>query len=136
MNIPNETESDKAFILTFERSPPNEKKLYFRFFVTARRLLQNCAKSNYLHADSTYKITVEKLPLIVIGCIDMKQTFHLIGFTITSNETADSFAHSFNAVRYGMHKLFDIDFKPSTLMSDAALFTMDLRKCLETNQKF
>lgn len=64
MREPQPDEIDRAFILSFERSPTNEPKKYFRFFITTRRLLEMAAKAKNIHADATYKVTREKLPLI------------------------------------------------------------------------
>lgn len=117
MKIPDNI--DQAFILSFERSPPNEKHKYFRFFITTRRLLQIAAKAKNIHADATYKVTAEKLPLLVVGSTDMKKTFHLIGLVISSHETTAAYEFIFKSLRIGIQKIDQTEIEPNHLISDA-----------------
>lgn len=110
---------DKAFILSFERSPSNEAKQYFRYFVTTKRLLRNAEKATNIHADGTYKVSQEKLPLIVVGSTDMTRRFHLIGLTITSNETALDYEFTFKSVQIGIQKITKTAIMPAALICDA-----------------
>lgn len=111
---------DKAFILTFERSPSKEPNQYFRYFVTTKRLLLNAEKALNIHADGTYKITQEKLPLIVVGSTDMTRRFHLIGLVITSNETAADYEFTFKSVKLGIQKFAKVaELIPRGLVADA-----------------
>lgn len=119
MRLPSDKDPDRAFILSFERSPSNDPKQYFRFFITTRRLLEMSANSKNLHADATYKVTTEKLPLIVVGSTDMNRTFHLIGLTITSNETAEDYRFTFQSVVTGIYKVTGKEYVPETMVSDA-----------------
>lgn len=114
---PNE---DTAFVVSFERSPPNQKHdKYFRIFISTPRLLRTAALAKNLHADGTHKVTCEKLPLIVIGSTDMDQSFHLIGLAIVSDETTEAYRMAFNAVRLGVLEIAEVDFEPEYLVSDA-----------------
>lgn len=117
MKIPNE--QDKTFILSFERSPSTDPNKYFRFFLTTRRLLQMASMAKNLHADATHKVTLEKLPLIIVGSTDMSRRFHLIGYTVTSNETANDYKFIFNSIRVGVAKITGQVYNPSFLMADA-----------------
>lgn len=104
MNIPEN--DDEAFVLGFERSPPSQKNnRFFRLFISTKTLLRNAANATTLNADGTHKITIEKLPLIVIGCTDVKGKFHLIGVGITNKETTDSYAMCFNAICSGVQRV-------------------------------
>lgn len=114
-------EDDKAFVVAYNRSPSTQQgDKYFRIFVSTRRLLQMASLARNLHADSTHKVTVEKLPLIAIGSTDMNRTFHLIGLTISNHEKTDDFEFSFNAVKCGINQITGIDIQPAALISDAA----------------
>lgn len=110
---------DQSFIVMFERSPPDEKEQYFRFFISTPRLLTMAANAKNIHADSTHKVTTEKIPLIVIGATDAHRTFHLIGITVTSHEKAADYEMSFNAVKLGVQKVTGLEFKPNALICDA-----------------
>lgn len=57
--------------------------------------------------------------LIVVGSTDMSKRFHLIGFTVTSNETALDYEFTFRSILLGVHKITGQQFKPSVLMSNA-----------------
>lgn len=116
MEIPNEL--DKAFILSFERSPSTDPNKYFHYFVTTQRLLQMASMAKNLHADATHKVTSEKLPFIVMGSTDMTRRFHLIGYTVTSNETANAYKFTFNSIRHGVAKITGQAYNPSFMMSD------------------
>lgn len=72
-----------------------------------------------IHADATHKVTSEKLPLIVLGSTDMNRVFHLIGFTITSNETAKDYEFTFNSLRHGVQKITNQEIEPEALVADA-----------------
>lgn len=103
-----EQQIDKPFIVGFERSPSHEKDKYFRMFISTKRLLENAADAKIIHADGTYKVTVGKLPLIVIGCSDAVGEFHLAGLMITSHETADAYTLAFHCLKMGISKITGI----------------------------
>lgn len=119
MNVPDGL--DDAFVLDFERSPPDEKtNKWFRFFVTTKRLLQTTVDAECMHADGTYRVMVEQYPLIVIGVTDKAQSFHLIGLGITNHETDKDYEFMFNAVKKGMMRVLNRSIAPRFLVSDAA----------------
>lgn len=117
MKVP--TEQDRAFILTFERSPSTEPEKYFRFFVTTQRLLRMAIIAKNIHADGTHKVTVEKLPLLVVGSTDITKRFHLIGLVISTRETALDYEFAFKSVLFGVHKITGKEVEPTFLMADA-----------------
>lgn len=118
LHIPNE--DDDAFIAAFERSPPDQKEnKFFRFFITTKRLLKNATNCKNIHADATYKVTIEKLPLIVVGTTDINKTFHLIGFIISSHQTANAYEFAFRATQNIMTEVTGNAFKPEVLICDA-----------------
>lgn len=115
--IPNS--EDEAFVVLFERSPSHEPNQFYRFFISTPRLLRNAANVKNLHADATQKVTNEKKPLIVIGSTDITGTFHLIGITVTSHETADAYTLSFRAVKQGVSQITNSTIEPDVLVCDA-----------------
>lgn len=113
-------EDDTAFITMFERSPSDQQHdKVFRFFISTKRLLKNAENCKNIHADATYKITIEKLPLIVVGTTDINKTFHLIGFLISSDQTANAYELAFKALQAGMIKVNGKEFHPEVLICDA-----------------
>lgn len=117
MNIPDN--DDEAFVVGFERSPSGQADQYFRIFISTKTLLRNAADATTLNADGTHKITTEKLPLIVIGCTDVKGKFHLIGIGITNKETSETYAMCFNAVRFGVNRVAAKELNANVLVADA-----------------
>ncbi|KAJ6632980.1 hypothetical protein Bhyg_17400, partial [Pseudolycoriella hygida] len=113
---------DKSFILSFEKSPRNVKHDKFcRFFITTRRLLAETAKGTIVNADTTYKVTTEKLPLIVAGVTDQNRKFHLSGLTITiaEHESTQDYALTFNAMKEGVRIVTGKQMQPEVLICDA-----------------
>lgn len=117
MAIPNE--DDTSFIVAFDRSPSNDPQTYFRFFVSTPRLLRMAAKAKNIHADATHKLTIERVPLLIVGSTDMSRKFHLIGITLASNETTQDYTFTFNAVKVGVQKITGFEIEPFALVSDA-----------------
>lgn len=101
----------KGFVVKFERSPPDQKERYF--------LLRNAQNATVIHADATYKVTTEKLPLIVVGCSDSAGKFHLGGIMVSSHENGDAFACAFQGFREGIEKFANKRIDPEYLVADA-----------------
>lgn len=55
----------------------------------------------------------------MLGDTDLNKKFHLIGITITSNETTNAYRFTFNSIMVGAKKLFVVDVQPAALMCDA-----------------
>lgn len=64
-------DEDTSFVVAFERSPPDVDEKRFHLFLSTPRLLRNANDAKNIHADATYKVTTENLPLIAVGCTDM-----------------------------------------------------------------
>ena len=65
-----------------------------RIFITSLNLLKNAdtTKQNFqaiFHLDGTYRITLNKFPLSVLGRSDMNRKFFPIALALLSRETAD-----------------------------------------------
>lgn len=133
---------DEAFILAYEHSPLNStddeysdesddeetsvgqqrKGNWIRIIATTKRLLANSARSIILHADTTYKIVIQRYPILNFGTTDKDNTqhFHLMAMMISKYERTDDFAFAFKALKDGVLRITGVEFKPTVLMSDAA----------------
>lgn len=113
---------DETFVVMFERSlpslPPDNPGVFYRLFLSTKRLLIESAGAINIHADATKKITTDGNPLLVIGATDAAKKFHLIGVTISSHETSDAYEMSFNAVQKGVMDVTGKPFKPEVLVAD------------------
>lgn len=117
-NIPED--DDTAFVANFERSERGSKEKWFRFYMTTKRLLKNAKNGKIIHADGTYKVTIQNYNLLVVGTTDAKQSFHLAGLTISTHERAEDYRFVFNTLKDVMQKVTEITIIPRALVADAA----------------
>lgn len=120
-NSPLPEDEVKPFVLGYEMDDDDPSKIDFRYFVTSRKLLRLAVESEQIHVDATYKITWEGFPLLVIGITDLHRAFHPIGAAVCYSETSKDFEFIFTAVKQGLINIFDIEFKPKYVISDAAI---------------
>lgn len=120
--IPPENEEDKPFIVDIEHTNQLDEydTIWFRYFVTTRRLLRIAIDAQNFHADATYKLTFHGYPLIIVGTTDMERRFHLFGMTLTTNETTGDFEFSFKCVKNTVEKLYNKRIQPKALICDGA----------------
>ena len=59
---------------------------------------QMLQSSHILHADATYKLNWEGMPVLIIGTTDLNRSFHLISICISSDESKASFRFIFNSL--------------------------------------
>lgn len=76
------------------------------------------AKAEIIHADSTHKVTTEKLPLPVIGTSDGNRKIHLLGILVASNEVAESYRLAFEALKDATEEIVGEPMKPKYLVAD------------------
>lgn len=103
---------DKAFVLAYEHSPlgdyiPDDEDEttivpWIRIIVSTKRLLVNSSQSKIIHADGTYKLNIQKYPVLVFGTTDLDSTqhFHLLALMLCKTEATDDFEFGFKAVSY------------------------------------
>lgn len=115
---PNEPHT--PFILDYWREKNNGTGIKFRFVFTTLFLLNLFKSVEKVCIDSTYKLNWNGFPLTILGTVDRNKKFHPIAFACTTNETADDYAFVFNAVKVKIRQFFEVDFEPTTLISDAA----------------
>jgi hypothetical protein len=102
-----------------ENEDDDDKGSKFRVFITTKRLLKIAAKAKTIHADATYKLVWEGMPVMIVGTSDMDRHFHPFGISVCSNETTSDFTFIFQSIVDSANNLNEI-VKPETLVSDAS----------------
>lgn len=87
----------------------------FRIAVSTLRLLKQAESTDRLHADATYKMNWEGMPVMVIGSSDMDRHFHPICICVCSDEQTSTFLFLFQSLKNQLPLL-----NPKYLISDAA----------------
>lgn len=73
-----------------------------------------------IHCDATYKCIWQGFPVLVVGTTDMFRKFHAFGVAVCTHETTIDFEFLFDAVKSGLLQIFNENFNPQFLISDAA----------------
>lgn len=87
----------------------------FRLSISTPRLLSQSESTTHLHADATYKLNWEGMPVLVVGTTDKDRHFVPISIAVCSDEQTSSFEFIFAAL-----KAFS-NYAPLHLVSDASL---------------
>ena len=79
-------DKDESFVVNYctnalEIDIENEDMPCFNVIISTKRLLEKTF-SKHIHADSTYKLVWEGMPVIIIGTTDMDRHFHPICISI------------------------------------------------------
>jgi len=113
-------DEDKAFVpnfyINYADDDEDEDEKEFRIFVTTKRLLRIAKKSSKIHADATYKLVWEGMPVLMIGTTDMDRHFHPFGIGVCTNERTADFAFIFKSIFQSLGESITVD----TLVSDAS----------------
>ncbi|XP_077271134.1 uncharacterized protein LOC143902266 isoform X1 [Temnothorax americanus] len=67
----------------------------------------------------TYKCVWQGYPILQIGTTDMYRSYHPFGVAVTTFERASDYAFIFAAVKKGLKNLYNLDYNPEILISDA-----------------
>lgn len=118
LNAPNDNTA--PFVLNYECSETMAEEKYFRFAITSKLLLNNCTKSNILHADATYKLVWQGFPVLILGCSDKKRSFHPIVIGVSSHEKQADFEFFMKSIKTAVKTHFDETYAPGVLVADAA----------------
>lgn len=110
----------EPFVLRYEIDEETEANPKFRFFVTTKILLKSAIGTINVHCDATHKIVWENYPVLIVGTSDLHKKFHPFGVAVCTNETTADFEFVFNSLKIGLKEIFDVDFNPKYLISDAA----------------
>ncbi|RNA28912.1 hypothetical protein BpHYR1_040067, partial [Brachionus plicatilis] len=90
---------DKPFCPSFEKAVDNDQLMFFRIFITIKRLISNADKTKHLTVDATYKLIWQGFPVLMIGTTDRQKHFHPFGICISTNETGDDFRFLFESLK-------------------------------------
>jgi hypothetical protein len=93
--------------------------LYFRFFVSTKRLLKIAIDKKHITTDATYKLLWLGFPVIIVGTTCKNNNFHPYGIGLSSNEKTKDFKLMFESVKEGV-KILGAEIKPHILQADAA----------------
>jgi hypothetical protein len=119
INETNTTEDDEIIVQS-SISIESEDNAKFYVFVSTKRLLENCRKTEHICADATYKLTYEGFPVLLCGTTDKCKKFHPIGAALCSDETTDAFQFIFQATKDMIRHIFHYDYAPRYLVADGA----------------
>lgn len=110
---------DETFALNFESGTVDEQR-FFRFVISTKRLLKILLSVKQLCVDATYKLNWFGYPMMVIGTVDKNKKFNPLAFACCSFEKKADYEFIFDAIKKSIKALFDEDFAPEILVSDAA----------------
>lgn len=113
-------DDDAGFVVNFERSEPGSNEKWFRLFYSTKRLLRTALLSKVIHADGTYKLTIQGFPVIVVGVSDLSKHFHLSGMAICTNEAAADYKFLFESLKIGIGLISTEEPKPKESVADAS----------------
>ena len=89
-------------------------------FAPTKQLLLRCAgKITHLCCDATYKVTVENLPLLIIGTTSFKK-FYPLAAAIIRNEKTTTYQFAFQSLKDSYFELIGEELLVDTIMADAA----------------
>jgi hypothetical protein len=122
----NEPESgDYVFLANFEYKVEKGTLIYFRLFLTTKRLIKNMKLSIHVCADGTYKLMWNCYPALVAGTTDWTNSFHPYGLAVTLNEKEESYQFLFESLIKSYEYVFGkdddfIEYKSTALVADNA----------------
>ena len=71
----------------------------------------NSLKKPFLSMDSTYKLNLQKYPLVVIGNTDINHKFHFIAVAISKYETEQSFLFILESIQSKINFYFNLQWR-------------------------
>ncbi len=80
--------TDEPFVVSYDTfvDENDDDGSYLHLLVTTRRLLSFLPMTQVLHADSTYKLNYEGLPVSVFGVSDANRKFHPVAIALSTTE--------------------------------------------------
>lgn len=115
-----QTTYEKAYVLNFRNSKIDDARTDFQYVVSTPRLLEIAAEFNIISVDATYKVNEHDYPVIFVGGIDVNQRLHIIAYSVTTREETANYSFLFESLKTSIWRLFQKDFNPEILISDAA----------------
>lgn len=109
---------DEPFVIGFQSLEMDVEAANFRIVVSTRRLLQNCANSDNICIDATYKVNWNEFPYILVGRVDKAKKLHPFCFALTVHETTDDYNFVFESLKNGVEKFTNEILQPKVLIAD------------------
>jgi ribosomal protein L31E len=100
---------DTPFVRAYWIETDEEPEPKFRVAISTTRLMGH--RTDMMHADGTYKVSVDNFPCTLYGCSDSLRHFHLNMFGISSSENHDDYSYFFQLLEHLL---------PRYIMTDAA----------------
>ena len=114
-----DTEPDRPFCYEPQIQTGTDNNHTF-LFLTSKTLLCMATNSEAIyHIDCTYKIVVNRFPVLIFGRSDLSGQFFPMVVCLMSHETTEDFSMFYRLLKSVLHVLFEIDFKPTFIMQDA-----------------
>ena len=89
-------------------------------FLTSKKLLSMATNDEAIfHIDCTYKIVVNRFPVLIFGRSDCAGQFFPMVVCVMSHETIEDFTRFYQTLKSIIFELFQLDFKPMFIMQDA-----------------
>ena len=128
-------EPNQAFIFGPKLGDGSDRS-HFIFNFTSFRLLETISinnlsvtDKNVFHVDSTYKITKQRYPLVVIGRSDQNGTFFPICVSIVIHEQTQDFSHIFQSLK-DLCLTLNISLNPTCFVQDACMASKNAIKTI------
>lgn len=125
---------DKPFVTNYTIT--NQK---INIAITTLRLLGLLKYSSNFHADGTYKLNINKFPILIIGCTDKLQRFLPIFFMISSSEQTSDYVFLFTELVNKYRIFFNDEHHIQNFVADGAqaitsayseVFGREKRRCM------
>ena len=94
--------------------------IYFRFFVTTKRLLSIAIEKDHVTTDATFKLLQLGFPVLIVGTTCKNCNYHPFGIGLASNEKTKDFKLMFESVKEGLRNIFQYEYRPTILQADSA----------------
>ena len=91
-----------------------------KIFLSSLRLLSICKSAVIIHADTTYKLVWQGLPVLMTGTTDKNKVFHPFGIGVCDGEAAEDFEFIFKSIKTAVFSVFKIHMEPKILQADAS----------------
>jgi hypothetical protein len=105
----------------------SNKAANLHFTLTTKALLRQAVSQNegqlcsFVDIDGTYNLVSNGYPCLILGTVDAKHCFRLLGFTVSMHEDEAAFASALQAVKAAMDTFLGCTWSPSYAMADSKL---------------
>ena len=125
---------DEAFVVSYQvhhtDDDGEDQEVSFKLVISTIRLLQHCRNSNRLHADATYKVNWEGMPVLIAGVTDQNRRFHPVCLAVCSNERQSSFVGHLLPSSNNALESFNLVFKKEETLRERMPLGRFLNQCI------